>query len=203
MTLASVLALTLAVIVLGLTPGPVVVTTVARALASGFAPALGFIAGVAAVDLVYLLLAVAGLSALAQVLGDAFIVIKIAGGVYLVWLGIRLLGANVEHRFERAAGESRFWRNFAAGALVDLGNPKIILFYAAFLPTFVALERLAVPDMALLAAIVVGTLTAINLAFAAIAARAGGFVRSRRALRRLNVASGTVMIGCGFWVATR
>ncbi len=67
-----------------------VVATVARALASGLAPALGFIAGVAMVDLFYLLLAIFGLAAVAHVLGELFIVVKIAGGLYLVWFGIHL-----------------------------------------------------------------------------------------------------------------
>jgi threonine/homoserine/homoserine lactone efflux protein len=201
MTWASALALALAVVVLGLTPGPVVVTTVARALASGFAPAIGFIAGVAAIDLAYLLLAVAGLSALAHVLGEAFVVIKIAGGLYLVWLGIQMLTASGEHRLAAGAAAQPFWRNFATGAMVDLGNPKLILFYAAFLPTFVELERLSTADVVVLAAIVVGTLAAINVGFAWLAARAGRLVRSSGALRRLHYASGTLMIGCGVWVA--
>jgi threonine/homoserine/homoserine lactone efflux protein len=89
MTLAAAAALALVVLVLAFTPGPVIVATVARALASGFAPALGFVLGVATVDLGYLLLAVYGLSAIAEVLGELFIVVKVAGAAYLLYLGVR------------------------------------------------------------------------------------------------------------------
>jgi threonine/homoserine/homoserine lactone efflux protein len=203
MSLASYLALALAVFVLALTPGPVVVATVARSMVSGFAPALGFVAGVAAVDLGYLLLAVFGMSAIASVLGELFIAVKIAGAAYLVWLGFKLWTAAATPPAEAAIAPRRFWRSFFEGALVDLGNPKIILFYAAFLPTFADLRALAARDVAIMAAIVVGILLATNLGFAWLASRARGLLKSRRAVRFLNRTSGTLMIGAGAWVATR
>ena len=205
MSLASYVALALAVFVLALTPGPVVVATVARSLVSGLAPALAFILGVAAVDLGYLLLAVFGLGAIAGVTGELFIVIKIVGAAYLVYLGIRLWMTRAGPLPEAGVAPSgrRFWRSFAEGALVDLANPKIILFYAAFLPTFADLGRLGAYDVALMAAIVVGILLATNLGFAWLASRARGLLRSRRAVTALNRTSGTLMIGAGAWVATR
>ena len=143
MTLASYIALTIAVLVLAVTPGPVVVATVARSLVSGLAPALAFALGVAAVDLGYLLLAIYGLSAISNVMGELFIVIKIVGAAYLFYLGIRLWLARAEPLGEGMAPPPRpFWRSFSEGALVDLANPKIILFYAAFLPTFADLDML-------------------------------------------------------------
>ena len=68
MSLASYLALAAAVFILALTPGPVVVATVARSLFSGLRASIGFVVGVAAIDLAYLLLAVFGLSAISSVL---------------------------------------------------------------------------------------------------------------------------------------
>jgi len=205
MSLASYIALALAVFLLALTPGPVVVATVARSLVSGLAPALAFILGVAAVDLGYLLLAVFGLSAIAGVMGELFIVIKIVGAAYLVYFGVRLWMARAEPLPEGGAAPAgrRFWKCFAEGALVDLANPKIILFYAAFLPTFADLDKLGTSDVTLMAAIVVGILLATNIGFAWLASRARGLLRSRRAVTALNRTSGTLMIGAGAWVATR
>lgn len=206
MTLASAAALALVVLVLAFTPGPVVVATVARALASGFAPALGFVLGVALVDLGYLLLAVYGLTAIAHLLGELFVIVKIAGAVYLLWLGLRLwlIKAEAPGAMPTAglAGR-RFWRGIGEGIAVDLGNPKLILFYAAFLPTFVDLTQLTPADVAVMAAIVVGILLAVNLSFAWLAAASRRFIASRRAMTRLNRASGTLMIGAGLWLATR
>ncbi len=204
MSVASYLALALAVFILALTPGPVVVATVARSLSSGLGPALGFVAGVAAVDLGYLLLAIFGLSAISTALGELFIAIKIAGTAYLVYLGIRLWTTRVD--LAPIAGASvprRFWKSFGEGALVDLGNPKIILFYAAFLPTFADLDKLGASDVAIMATVVVGILIVTNLGFAWLASRARVFIRSRRAVKAVNRTSGALMIGAGAWVATR
>lgn len=204
MSLASYLALAAAVFILALTPGPVVVATVARSLFSGLGAALGFVAGVAAIDLAYLLLAVYGLSAISTVLGELFIAIKIAGAAYLVYLGIRLWTDRADPaEIAAAPAPRRFWKSFGEGALVDLGNPKIILFYAAFLPTFADLDKLGTRDVAIMAALVVGILIATNLGYAWLASRARRFIRSRRAVKAVNRASGTLMIGAGAWVATR
>jgi threonine/homoserine/homoserine lactone efflux protein len=204
MSLASYLALALAVFILALTPGPVVVATVARSLFSGLGAALGFVAGVAVIDLAYLLLAVFGLSAISSVLGELFIAIKILGAAYLVYLGIRLW-MDRAHEMQIAAAPipRRFWKSFGEGVLVDLGNPKIILFYAAFLPTFADLEKLGAGDVAIMAAVVVGILIVTNLGFAWLAARARALIKSRRAVKTINRTSGTLMIGAGAWVATR
>lgn len=204
MSLASYIALAAAVFLLALTPGPVVVATVARSMASGLTPALAFIFGVAAIDLGYLLLAVFGLSAIAGVMGELFIGVKIVGAAYLVYLGIRLWMAPSElpTQISGQAGK-RFWRSFGEGALVDLANPKIILFYAAFLPTFADLDALGTRDIVLMSVVVVGILLATNLGFAWLASRARGLLRSRCAVKTLNRASGTLMIGAGAWVATR
>jgi threonine/homoserine/homoserine lactone efflux protein len=164
MSLASYLALAAAVFILALTPGPVVVATVARSLFSGLSASIGFVAGVAAIDLAYLLLAVYGLSAISTVLGELFIAIKILGAAYLIYLGLRLW-TDRTHEMHIPGGPTprRFWKSFGEGVLVDLGNPKIILFYAAFLPIFADLDKLGTRDVAVMAAVVVGILVATNL----------------------------------------
>ena len=203
MTLGTYLALAATVFILAITPGPVVVATVARTLVSGIKPALGLIAGVALVDLAYLLLAIFGLSAIASVLGEFFIAVKILGAAYLVWLGYRLWTAKAEPpALAGAPVARRFWRSFAEGALIDLGNPKIILFYAAFLPTFVDLDTLGLRDVVAMAA-AVGILIMTNLGYAWLASRARRFIRSARAVKAMNRTSGTLMFGAAGWMATR
>src|SRR5688500_19011355 len=90
MTVASTIALVVAVFILGITPGPAVFATIARAMASGLRPAFAFNIGVVLGDIALMLLAVFGLAAVAQAMGDWFVVVKIVGGVYLVWLGWKL-----------------------------------------------------------------------------------------------------------------
>ena len=89
MSFESAIALSIAIFVLGITPGPGVFAIVARALALGFRSTLVFIVGIIAGDLVYLVLAALGLSVIATQYGAAFGVLKIIGGVYLIYLGIQ------------------------------------------------------------------------------------------------------------------
>jgi threonine/homoserine/homoserine lactone efflux protein len=202
MTLASTLAFIVAVFVLGITPGPAVVAISARALASGLRPALAFHLGVVAGDTVLMLAAIFGLAAVAQALGPWFAIVRIAGALYLIWLGIRLWRTEPqEPGLAAAAAADAFRRNAFDGFVLTLGNPKAIVFYAAFLPTFVDLAHIDAADIAVLVAVIAGVLTVTNMSYALLAARARLLFKSRRALRRLNRAAGTLMIGAGVAVA--
>jgi threonine/homoserine/homoserine lactone efflux protein len=198
MTLASALAFIAAVFVLGITPGPAAVAISARALASGLRPAFAFHVGVIAGDTVLMLLAIFGLAAVAQAMGSWFALVRIAGGIYLVWLGVRLWRAEPQATgLEAGAAPSAFRRNVLDGFVLTLGNPKAIVFYAAFLPTFVDLAQIGAADVAILVAVIAGVLTVTNMSYALLAARARLLFRSRCALRNLNRAAGTLMIGAG------
>ena len=202
MTLTSTLAFIVAVFVLGITPGPAVVAVTARALASGLRPAFAFHLGVVAGDLVLMTLAIFGLAAVAQALGPWFVVVRVAGGLYLIWLGIRLwMAVPQEPGLQQAAPGAAFRRNALGGFVLTLGNPKAIVFYAAFLPTFVDLAHLTRTDIAILAAVVAGVLTVTNMTYGLLAARARMLFKSRRAMRNFNRAGGTLMIGAGAAVA--
>jgi threonine/homoserine/homoserine lactone efflux protein len=181
-----------------------VVAIAARALASGLRPAFAFNLGVIAGDTVLMLAAVFGLAAVAQALGPWFAVVRIAGGIYLIWLGWKLWTAvPQEAGLEPVANGSSFRRNAVGGFVLTLGNPKAIVFYAAFLPTFVDLTRLDGGDIAILVAVIAGVLTTTNMTYGLLAARARTVFKSRRALRSFNRAAGTLMAGAGIAVATR
>ena len=203
MTLTSTLAFIAAVFVLGITPGPAVFAVMARALASGLRPAFAFHLGVVAGDLVLMALAILGLAAIAQALGPWFVVVRIAGGLYLVWLGWKLWTAPVpEPGLETVATAAAFRRNIVDGFLLTLGNPKAIVFYAAFLPTFVELVHIDSGDVAILAAVIAGVLTVTNMTYGLMAAQARRFLKSRRAMRNMNRTAGAMMVGAGAVVAT-
>lgn len=212
MTTTSTLALILAVFVLGVTPGPAVFATIARALASGFRPAAALHVGVVIGDIVLLLLTIFGLATAAQAMGDMFVVVKVLGGLYLIWLGWRMWTAVPTDRAAAAASGAANHalatapaarRNMVTGLMITLGNPKAILFYAAFLPTFIDLTQITGRDVAIILAVIVAVLTVTNLSYAALATQARAFLRSRRAMRNLNRTAGTIMIGAGLVVATR
>src|SRR5512145_2127619 len=206
MTLGSTLAFVIAVFVLGVTPGPAVAATIARGLTTGFWSAAALHLGVVLGDLVLLSLAIFGMAAVAQAMGELFFVVKIIGAAYLVVLGCTLWTPepiDPAAPADRAAPSRQTGRNVFAGLVITLGNPKAIIFYAAFLPTFVDLRQVGAGDIAVIAAVVVIVLTITNLSYAALATRARDLLRSRRAMRTLNRTAGTMMVGAGIVVATR
>lgn len=187
-------------------PGPGVFAVVSCAIARGFREALALIAGVIAGDLIYFSLAVCGLAALARTLGGFFIIVKLAGGAYLVWLGLKLWRQRVpETAAVTAAPEPGrgFRRNFLAGFFVTIGNPKSIGFYASLLPTFIDLERLSAAEAIAMGAIVFVVVGAIPAVYAFVAARSRRFLARPAQIRLMNRTAGTVMIGTGLAVATR
>ena len=142
-------------------------------LASGLRPAFAFSVGVVLGDIVLMLLAVFGLAAVAQAMGDWFVVVKIAGGIYLVWLGWKLWTSEpAEPRSDQLVAARQFRRNLVGGFVLTLGNPKAIAFYAAFLPTFIDLRTITAADIAVIAAVIAGVLTTTNMTYGLLAARA-------------------------------
>ena len=128
MTLFSILALAGAMFLLAATPGPGVFATVARSLASGFGHAAVVVAGIVTGDLVFLLLAIFGLASFAELLGDFFLLVKVAGGLYLLWLGYRIWN-RVPGAVEISGVRELSWRqNFVSGLVISLCIAKVFLF---------------------------------------------------------------------------
>lgn len=202
MSLESAITIAIAIFVFGLTPGPGVFAIVARALALGFRPTLIFIMGIITGDLVYLVLAALGLSVIATQYAEAFSVLKIIGGLYLIYLGIQTW-RSAKHADTGLAPvpESSRARGYLSGLSVTMGNPKVVVFYVAFLPAFVDLGALTLPDLLAVSSVVIISLLASLLVYAGLAARARAFFRSARAVKNLRRGAGGLMVGAGGAVA--
>ncbi len=203
MSMLSVLGLAAAMFLLAVTPGPGVFATVARALSSGVAHASVVIVGIVTGDLIFLLLAVFGLSAVADLLGGLFYFVKYVGGAYLIWLGLRIWFSKPVKQGLTGKCEPSWLENFAGGLLITIGNPKVILFYLGFLPTFVDLHSLSSTDIWLIATVVSGVLAAVLSAYALAAGRARKLFTSELAVRRMNRTAGGVMVTTGVVLVTR
>jgi threonine/homoserine/homoserine lactone efflux protein len=206
LTIYSALGFAGAMLVLAASPGPGVFATTARALASGFRPALAVVGGIVLGDIIFLLFAVFGLSMVAAILGHLFFIVKVCGGAYLVWLGVKIWLQRPETETDSGApnpASHAKWGNFAGGLMITLSNPKVILFYCGFLPTFVDLSTLKPADLGLVAAIVAAVLSGVMSTYAYLASRARKLFTHARAARRLNRAAGGVMVAAGVAIATR
>ena len=191
-------------LILAASPGPGVFATVARALASGFRPSLVVVCGIVLGDIIFLLFAAFGLSMVARVLGNMFFIVKICGGAYLIWLGIRIWLREPEPLTDTQTADTRSqWGNFISGLVITLSNPKVILFYCGFLPTFLDLSTLTVLDLAIVVAIISTVLVCVLGTYAYLASSARKLFTRKRSVRRLNRTAGGVMVAAGVTIAVR
>jgi len=203
MSLLSILSLSVALFILAATPGPGVFATVSRALASGFRPSLSVIAGIVTGDIIFLLFAIMGMSVIANIMGNFFIVAKLAGGAYLIFLGIKIWVSNPEKTIEQNPEKNGRYGNYLSGLVITLSNPKVILFYCGFLPTFMDLSKLSYLDICFVALIVSIVLAGVLTTYAYLANRARLLFTSRTAVSRLNKSAGGVMIATGVAIAAK
>jgi threonine/homoserine/homoserine lactone efflux protein len=146
MFLSNLLLFASIIVVLALTPGPDVIYITTRGMAQGRRAALLSTAGICIGYLVYTLLAALGVSAVLQASAVAFDVVRYAGALYLVYLGVRSLLSKAGGPLTRgqvSAVPSR--RIFQQGILTSLLNPKGILVFAALLPQFASSHLGSVP----------------------------------------------------------
>ncbi|MBW8364069.1 MAG: LysE family translocator [Rhizobium sp.] len=194
-------AFLLASFVLAVTPGPGVLYIVTRSLVQGRRSGLVSVAGVALGNLGNAIAASVGLAALFAVSSLAFSVVKYAGALYLVHLGVQMLRSSPAENFGTVPAVASLTRVFRDGFVVALLNPKTTVFFAAFLPQFLSPN---VPPMfqsvalgSLFVAIAAVTDSAYALAAGAVAPALRGSV-ARRIGRRLG---GGVFIGLGVFTA--
>lgn len=197
MSVTSSLAFALAVLLFAATPGPAVLACVSQALGSGFRSALALAAGIVTGDAIYLLVAIYGLALVSQVPEGLFVLVRLAGGAYLAWMGWRTWSSGATASAARPASRRE---GFQAGLLVTLGNPKVVAFYLGFLPAFLDLASLSTGDVLQVTALTVTVLMAVNCAWAWTAARARQWAIGATAVRRMNRSAGGLLMAIGVWV---
>lgn len=127
-----------AAVLLNISPGPDMAFILGHTMKSGTRAGFSAVFGIWTGACVHVLLAAFGLSAILAASAIAFSAVKWVGAIYLVWLGIQALRSKGEGGFVRAAGETLSWRLiYRQGVLVSLLNPKVAVFFLAFLPQFV------------------------------------------------------------------
>jgi threonine/homoserine/homoserine lactone efflux protein len=195
-------AFVLASLVLAVTPGPGVFYIVTRSIVQGRRAGLVSVAGVALGNFGNALAASVGLAALFAVSSLAFTIVKYAGAIYLVYLGVQMLRTPHAEPSAPAPAVAALGRIFRDGFVVALLNPKTTLFFAAFLPQFLSPAVSPVSQSmalgALFVAIAALTDSAYALAAGAVAPALARVDGVRRVGRRLG---GSAFIGLGVFTA--
>ena len=200
MPLETWLAYTLACVVVLVIPGPTILTVISYAITHGRRATLPLVVAVALGDSTALTFSLLGLGALLAVSAFWFTVVKVIGGLYLIFLGIKLLRAgasSADIALLAAAGSRR--RLFLNTYLVTALNPKGIIFFIAFLPQFIVRGAAVVPQLWILAATFV-VLAAVNAAlYAEFAGAARNLVQSAQIQKRFHLTGGALLTAAGFW----
>ncbi len=204
MSLESAITFFIAIFIFGITPGPGVFAILARALVQGTWSCFTLSLGMVISDLLYLIAACFGLAAIATHWGDAFTVIRIVGAVYLFYLGWKMWVAKPELETPEVniskKGEAL---SFLQGFLISASNPKVILFYIAFLPTFMDLTVLTGADIALASVLTLFALMLGLMMIAMFASKARRLFKSERSVKGLNRGAGSIMMSAGVFLAIR
>ena len=187
-----------ALFVLFLTPGPVWLALMARAVSGGFQAAWPLALGVAVGDLIWPLVAIGGMSWLASSLSEVMLVLRWGACLMFVTMGLLVIrNAGQKLTENRALTRPGTWAGFVAGVAVIMGNPKAILFYMGLLPGFFDLAALGWTDVAVIICLSFVVPLLGNLAMAAMVHSLRAVMSSPQALRRLNLISGALLIGVG------
>lgn len=201
--LQSLLLFVMAGLALNLTPGPDLLYITARSLGQGWRGGAASSFGIAAGCLVHTAAAALGISVLLRAAPLAYDLIRFAGAAYLIYLGVQALrtrgGATTLAPLAPAKLARVFWQGFATNVL----NPKVALFFLAFLPQFADAARGAFA----LQVLVLGLIFIFNglwvcLLVAAFAAAAAGWLRGRgAAVTALQRGSGAMLVALGLGLA--
>ena len=202
---SSLLGYALASFVLIVIPGPSVLFVVGRALAYGRRTALATVCGNSAGNYVVAICVAVGIGALVQRSAQVFTVLKLAGALYLIWLGIQAFRrrGTLAEAFAEATQARSDRRAVREGFLVGVTNPKALILFGAVLPQFVNRAAGHVPLQMLLLSLVsimIGLVSDSTWAVAASRLRSW-FARSPRRFALVGGAGGLAMIGVGVTVA--
>ncbi len=183
----------------GLTPGPAVMLVLASSFRYGFRPAMLPALGVASANVIWLILAATGVSAILTGSPSVFSVLKIVGFLVILYLGLSTIFGPTPDLSDSEKNAPLKGRLFSKGVGLQLSSPMPLVFFGALLPAFFNTSQPIIPQFT----IMLVTITATELIGLAVYAYSGGAIRrflsDPRQARMFNIAVGLVMIGAGAW----
>lgn len=185
-----------AMFVLAAIPSVSVLAVSARSAASGFTHGALTTLGIVVGDIVFILIAIFGLSLLADRMGQFFVLVKYLGGAYLVWLGLTLWRSKAADAVVEGTVQASLSSSVLSGLFITLGDQKAVLFYFGFFPAFIDLSAVTVLDAAIVMIIASVAIGVVKLAYALVADRSGVLLAGGGS-RRIKMAAGVMMMAVG------
>ncbi|OCJ17387.1 lysine transporter LysE [Rhizobium sp. AC44/96] len=203
MSITALFAYAAALFIAAVIPGPGITAIVARALGSNFRETFFMGLGLVLGDMTYLTAVILGLAFVAQTFTEVFIVIKIAGALYLGYIAYKLWTAGLLPQNITAKKSSSIGMSFLSGLLVTLGNPKTMLFYVALVPTLIDINSIGLREYGILLVTTSAVLLVVLIPYMMLASHARTLLKQPRALQLLNRVAASILAGTAAFIATR
>jgi threonine/homoserine/homoserine lactone efflux protein len=200
MDLLTLLSLMIATFVYAISPGPGLFAVLAISTRFGPIPAIWVSIGHTVGDIIYVALAMLALNALAEVINESMLYVKILGASYLIFIGYQQFRSK-GISFEPTSKKSSVIKLLIAGFVVGVTNPKTIIFYLSFLPIFIDLNNLTLnTEVQVIVAIGLTVFFVLSLANI-LGVRLRSYIENPDSIRRINQVTGVTMILVGVFVA--
>ena len=200
MDLLTLLSLMIATFVYAISPGPGLFAVLAISTRFGPIPAIWVSIGHTVGDIIYVALAMLALNALAEVINESMLYVKILGASYLIFIGYQQFRSK-GISFEPSSQKSAVIKLLIAGFVVGVTNPKTIIFYLSFLPIFIDLNNLTLnTEVQVIVAIGLTVFFVLSLANI-LGVRLRSYIENPDSIRRINQVTGVTMILVGVFVA--
>lgn len=169
-------------------------------LANGVAVSMGIVLG----DLLFVMLAILGLTSLSESMGGFFLAVKFTASIYLIWFGISLIRSRTKNLACKYSGTGcGIVASFLAGLFVTLGDVKAIFFYASLFPAFIDISALTLPDIVIILFVTVVTVGGVKLAYAFAATKVMARYEESSTGNKFRLVSGALMVGTGSYLIAR
>ena len=197
MDFTTLISLSIAAFIFGISPGPGTLAALSISTTRGLRSGLILSAGEAVGDITYLTLAILSLGYLAQILEPVMIAVRWLGAGYLIYLGIsqfRLISININ---SNTLSSKNLIRLFFMGFLIGGTNPKVILFYLSFIPLFIDLSNIDLTTGLQIASTVYVSVFASLVVVCIAGNQIKSWINKPRSIKILNRITGTMMIFVG------
>jgi len=206
MSIETMITYFLAIFLFSVTPGPGVFALISNSLNNNIKTSYAMSFGMTISDIIYLILAFYGLVALTQNYANVFEFIRIAGGIYLIYLGYKIWTSKIDMNSmnrDTKVKKSSYAISMMKGFLISASNPKVIIFYIAFLPTFVDLSVLNSSDLIIISVLTFFALMAGLMLISFSAYRARKIMKNENSVKLLNRTSGSIMSLAGVYLISK
>jgi len=196
----TLLSLTIATFVYAISPGPGLFAVLAISTRYGAMPAMWLSLGHTVGDIIYVTVAMLALSALAEIISNSMLYVKIFGASYLIYIGYqqwRSKGVS----FEQSNKKESILKLLLAGFIVGVTNPKTIIFYLSFLPIFVDLNNLTISTEVQVIAVIGFTVFFVLSLANVLGFKLRRHIENPAVIKRVNEVTGVTMILVGIFVA--